>query len=100
MEVLSEKEKKYYDQNNDYKFVIDCEKKEKEIEQEWKQKINNMLSDFQKQVDEFCLDCLKQRQQSKEGNENRFIFKSYTLHFTNSMKFKNIEKAILVLSLG
>ena len=95
VQELSDNKKKYYDSQNYYQFVIDCEKKEKEIDEKWGQKINNMRLEFQKMINKVHLDCL-------EKSEKTCYFTTYDLdlHRTSDVTFKTIEKAILDLSLA
>ena len=95
VQELSDNKKKYYDSQNYYQFVIECEKKEKKIDEEWGQKINNMYIEFQKMVNKVHMDCLKSSKKSCH-----FSCYDLDLHKTSDVKFKTIEKAVLDLSLA
>ena len=95
VQELSDNKKKYYDSQNYYQFVIECEKKEKKIDKKWGQKINNMYIEFQKMVNKVHMDCLKSSEKSCH-----FSCYDLDLHKTSDVKFKTIEKAVLDLSLA
>ena len=97
VENLPEDKQKLFDKQNYYQYVINCEKEEVKIDQEWNEKINKMKSEFKLMVNNIHLECLKN---SGEYLYCDFRARSHSHDYYEKIKFKDIEKAILDLSLA
>ena len=97
IENLPEDKQKLFDSQNYYQYVINCEKEEVKIDQKWNEKINHMESEFKLRTNNIHLECLKNC-----GDYHYCNFSTCTpfQNFQSKIKFKNIEKAILDLSLA
>ena len=96
VENLPEDKQKLFDEQNYYQYVINCEKEEVKIDQKWNEKIKYMKSEFELMVNNILLEHLKCK---KEEYDNVYDVEVYN-SFQSKIKFKNIEKAILDLSLA
>ena len=94
IENLPENKQKLFDEQNYYQYVINCEKEEVKIDQKWNEKINYMKSEFELMVNNLHLEFLK------KCDNNEYCNISTQTNFQSQIKFKNIEKAILDLSLA
>ena len=97
VENLPEDKQKLFDSQNYYQYVINCEKEEVKIDQKWNEKINHMESEFNLRVNNIHLECLK----NSGDYHGCYISVDWDFQKIQSqIKFKNIEKAILDLSLA